>query len=426
MIACCSPAPFRRDAKALRSGERCHPKFASMSHAFRTSLMLFVLLTSMLGGNCLTAYSQDSRSLRVADPATLGLSPRRLALIDDIVLEGLRDKKMPGAVVVVRYKGRVVYRRAFGLRQVEPTAEPMLVDTVFDLASLTKPIATGTSIMQLVEAGRLGLDDPVAKHLPAFGVEGKERITVRQLLTHQGGLIADNSMADFAEGRERAIERIMALKPVAAPGEKFIYSDVGFMVLGELVATVARQPLDEYTRLHIFEPLGMRETMYLPTAIPTERFAPIEQREGRWMQGEVHDPRAFGLGGVAGHAGLFSTADDLARFAQAMLNGGQLGEARILKPETVQLMTSPQQTPSGIRGLGWDKQSGYSTNRGDLLTASACGHGGFTGTSLWFDPNQQLFVLFLSSRLHPKGEGVVNPLIGRIGTVAAAAIQEAE
>ena len=388
--------------------------------AVATWLIVLVLLVSSDRSIALAEVSRIAE----ADPAQVGMSLRRLAVIDDIVAEGLRDKKMPGAVVLVGYRGEIVYRQAFGQRQIEPTPEPMLIDTVFDLASLTKPIATATSIMQLVEAGKLGLDDPVAKHLPAFVAEGKEQITVRQLLTHQGGLIADNAMADFGAGRERAVERIMALKPVATPGEKFIYSDVGFMVLGELVASVSGQPLDEYTRSHIFEPLGMLETMYRPTSIPAERFAPTEQRDGHWMRGEVHDPRAYALNGVAGHAGLFSTADDLARYAQAMLNGGQLGEARILKPETVQLMTSSQQTPSGIRGLGWDKKSGYSSNRGDLMTASACGHGGFTGTSLWFDPAQQLFVIFLSSRLHPQGEGVVNPLIGRIGTVATAAIRE--
>ena len=359
------------------------------------------------------------------DPAQVGMSARRLAVIDDIVEEGLRDKKLPGAVVLIGYQGRVVYRKAFGQRQLEPTTQAMTLDTLFDLASLTKPIATGTSIMQLIEAEKLGLDDPVAKHLPAFGNHGKEVITVRHLLTHQGGLIADNSMKDYADGREQALERLMALEPLAAPGERLIYSDVGFIVLGELVAAVSGQPLEEYTHTHIFEPLGMHETMYRPTSLPADRFAPTEQRDGHWMRGEVHDPRAFALGGVAGHAGLFSTADDLARYAQALLNGGQLGEARILRPETVQRMTSPQTVPGGgIRGLAWDKRTGFSTNRGDLLTPAACGHGGFTGTALWFDPQLKLFVIFLSNRVHPKGDGSVNPLIGRISTVAAAAIRE--
>ena len=385
-----------------------------------TGLALLVLLC---GAPRRTACAEEFRLTEVA-PAQVGMSARRLAVIDDIVQEGLRDKRLPGAVVLVGYQGRIVYRRAFGQRQLEPTPEPMTLDTVFDLASLTKPIATGTSLMQLIEAGKLGLVDPVAQHLPAFGNHGKEVITIRHLLTHQGGLIADNSMQDFAEGREKAIERLMALEPLAAPGERLIYSDVGFMVLGELVSVVSGQTLDEYTRTHLFEPLGMRETMYLPTSISADRFAPTEQRDGHWMRGEVHDPRAFALGGVAGHAGLFSTADDLARFAQAMLNGGLLGEARILKPETVRLMTSPQQTPGGIRSLGWDKRTGFSSNRGDLLSPSACGHGGFTGTGLWFDPEQQLFVIFLSNRVHPKGDGNVNSLIGRIGTVAAAAIRE--
>lgn len=384
------------------------------------------LLLAVCSGDFGLAADEDIR-LTTGDPAQLGMSAQRLVVIDDIVQEGLRDKKMPGAVVVIGYRGHIVYRKAFGQRQLEPTSEPMTLDTVFDLASLTKPIATATSIMQLVEAGKIGLDDAVVKHLPAFGNHGKQSITIRHLLTHQGGLIADNSMKDFANGREKSIENLMSLEPLAAPSERFIYSDVGFMVLGELVAVVSGQSLDEYTRTHLFEPLGMRETMYRPTQLPADRFASTEQRDGHWMRGEVHDPRAYALNGVAGHAGLFSTADDLARFAQALLNGGELGGTRVLKPETVTLMTSHQPIPGGgIRGLGWDKRSGFSINRGDLMSPSACGHGGFTGTALWFDPKQQLFVIFLSNRVHPKGEGSVNPLIGRINTVAAAAIREFE
>lgn len=412
-----------RTVASLSHGPQPRGAFMRWFTAVTTWLTLLVLLVS----SDLRMAGAEEFHLVEVDPTPLGMSARRLAVIDDIVAEGLRDKKMPGAVVLIGFKGQIVYRKAFGQRQLEPTPEPMTVDTVFDLASLTKPIATATSIMQLVEAGKIGLDDPVAKSLPAFAKQGKESITIRHLLTHQGGLIADNSMKDFADGRVRSVENLMALAPLAAPTEKFIYSDVGFMVLGELVAAVSGQSQEEYTRTHLFEPLGMLETMYRPTSIAVERFAPTEKRDGHWMRGEVHDPRAFALGGVAGHAGLFSTADDLARYAQAMLNGGQLGETRILLAETVQLMTSAHSIPGcGIRGLGWDQKSGYSSNRGDLLSPSACGHGGFTGTALWFDSEQQLFVIFLSSRLHPKGEGHVNPLIGRIGTIAAAAIREFE
>lgn len=386
----------------------------------------WALLVSSFEGNVRPVEAEEFRWADI-DPARAGMSTKRLAVIDDIVEEGLRDQKMPGAVVLIGFKGQIVYRKAYGQRQLKPTPEPMTLDTVFDLASLTKPIATATSVMQLVETGKMGLDDSVVQHLPAFGPHGKESITVRQLLTHQSGLIADNSMRDFTEGRVKSIENLLALEPLSAPGERFIYSDVGFMVLGELIATVSGQSLDEYTREHIFEPLGMHETMYRPTTIPADRFAPTEQRDGHWMRGEVHDPRAFALDGVAGHAGLFSTADDLARYAQAMLSGGRLGETRILQPETVQLMTSPQPIPGGgMRGLGWDKRTGYSSNRGDLLSPSACGHGGFTGTALWFDPQQQLFVIFLSNRVHPQGEGSVNSLIGRISTIAAAAVRDFE
>ncbi len=387
-----------------------------MRHAFTLGLLLIV------GAGTLSWA--EAPVLPSVDPAQVGLSPTRLAVIDQIVEDGIRDEKMPGAVVIVGYRGGIVYRKAFGQRQIVPTPEPMTLDTVFDLASLTKPIATATGVMQLIERKRVALDDPVARHLPSFANHGKEAITVRHLLTHQGGLIADNSIKDFADGRALAVRRMMDLTPLAAPEERFVYSDVGFIILGEMVAAASLSSLDQYTRTNIFEPLGMRETMYRPTMIPAERFAPTEQRDGHWMRGEVHDPRAFAMDGIAGHAGLFSTADDVARFAQAMLNGGELGGVRILKAETVALMTAPYKTPGGIRGLGWDKRTGFSSNRSDLFSTSACGHGGFTGTGLWFDPEQQMFVVFLSNRVHPKGEGNVNPLIGRIGTLAAAAIRE--
>ncbi|RLS53209.1 MAG: class A beta-lactamase-related serine hydrolase [Planctomycetota bacterium] len=383
------------------------------------------VVLAVLGWGALSPFGQcEPVALPRLDPQTVGLHPARLAIIDQIVQEGVRDQRMPGAVVLVGFRGGIVYRKAFGNLQLEPTPEPMTIDTVFDLASLTKPIATATSVMQLCEQGRITLDAPVSRYLPAFASHGKETITVQHLLTHQGGLIADNSIQDYAAGETQAIERIMDLTPLAAPGERFIYSDVGFIVLGELVASVSGQPLDQYTREAIFTPLGMRETMYRPTALPCDRFAPTEQRDGQWLRGTVHDPRAHALSGVAGHAGLFSTADDLARYAQALLNGGEWGGQRILKSQTVERMTAPQTTPGGIRGLGWDMRTGYSSNRGDLFSARACGHGGFTGTGLWFDPELQMFVIFLSNRVHPHGEGNVNPLIGRIGTIAAAAIRE--
>ncbi|MEO2013910.1 MAG: serine hydrolase domain-containing protein [Fuerstiella sp.] len=364
-------------------------------------------------------------SLSVAPPEAVGMNSRRLNVIDQIVAEGLSRGKMPGCVVLVGYRGHTVFHKAYGHRQLKPEKAVMLPDTVFDLASLTKPIATATSVMSLIEQGKLSLDDPVGQHIPEFATNGKEGISIRQLLTHMGGLIPDNSLRDYNDGPAEAMRRVFALKPTAVPGEKFMYSDVGFIVLAELVKRMTGEDVHEYSRRVIFSPLHMTETGFIPGAKLAARAAVTEQRDGHWMQGEVHDPRSFALGGIAGHAGLFSTAKDLARYAQAMINGGILDGVRVLKPETVALMRSPVQVSSGLRTPGWDMRSPYSSNRGDLLSASAFGHGGFTGTALWIDPEQQLFVVFLSNRVHPDGKGSVNLLAGRICTVAAAAVGHA-
>ena len=367
----------------------------------------------------------------VAQPEEVGMSSGRLGQIDQIVAEGLKAKQMPGCVLLVGRREKIVLLKAYGHRQIEPRRVRMTTDTVFDLASLTKPIATATSVMILVQRGKLRLDDRVAKHVPEFGRNGKEDVTVFQLLTHQGGLIPDNSLADYREGPKKAWQRIFALKPHVPPGSKFVYSDVGYLVLGELVRRISGKNLHEFSREEIFRPLGMSETGYLPEDRLRHRAAPTEKRNGAWMRGEVHDPRAYLLGGIAGHAGLFSTAEDLAVYARMMLGGGQVGGVRILGRETVATMTRPYQVSRGLRGLGWDVKTGYSSNRGRSFSSRAFGHGGFTGTVIWMDPELELFVIFLSSRLHPDGKGSVNRLAGRIGALcvtsrAAASAVEAE
>jgi uncharacterized protein YbbC (DUF1343 family) len=355
-----------------------------------------------------------------ATPESVGMSSGRLRWIDDLVEEGLRRRQMPGAVVLVARDGRIVWLKAYGKRRLLPSEEPMTTDTVFDMASITKPTATATSIMILIQQGKLGLDDPIVKHIPEFAPNGKDTITVRHLLTHQGGFIPDNPLEDYEDGPERALERIWALAPQQPPGTKFVYSDVGFIVLGELVRRLGGMNVDEFSQRHVFGPLGMTETGYRPREELRARAAPTEQRDGAWIRGEVHDPRAHKLGGVAGHAGLFSSAEDLALYAQMMLDGG----GPVLKPETVALMKTPQPVSDGLRALGWDMRTSYSSNRGDLFSPRAFGHGGFTGTAMWIDPELRLVVIFLSNRVHPDGKGAVNPLAGRIGTVAAAAILE--
>lgn len=357
-------------------------------------------------------------------PAAVGMDAVSLQQIDEVVEQGIREKKMPGCVLLVARGGQVVLKKAYGHKQLEPTKVKMTTDTVFDLASVTKPVATATSVMMLVERGKLQLDEPVSKTIPEFGQNGKDKITIEHLLTHQGGLTPDNSLKDYRDGPEKAWHRIFALGTRAEPGSKFIYSDVGYMTLAEVVRHVTGKSIHEFTQENLFGPLGMRETGYLPAEPLRRRAATTERREGHWMRGEVHDPRAYLLGGIAGHAGLFSTADDLALYAQMMLNGGEFRGVRVLKADTVALMTKPRQVSSGWRGLGWDIRTGYSSNRGKLASLRAFGHGGFTGTAVWIDPGSDLFVIFLSNRVHPDGKGNVNPLIGRIVDMVVSSIEK--
>jgi len=380
--------------------------------------LFFIIPASMT----LQATAAPPGPVPVVAPETAAMDRAKLNVIDEIVQEGLEQQKMPGAVVVIGRREGIVFRKAYGFRQTTPEKVPMTIDTVFDLASLTKPIATATSVMALIQEGLVDVNATVATYLPDFAVNGKEAITIRHLLTHTAGLIADNSINDYKNTPDEAITRIMALKPNAAPGQEFTYSDVGFIVLGQIVKAVSGQDVHEFSQAKIFAPLGMSETGYIPGETLKARAAVTQQRDDRWMRGEVHDPRAWALGGIAGHAGLFSTCDDLAKYAVMMLNGGQLGDVTILKEDAYRLMTTAVDVPRGRRTPGWDSRTGYSSNRGELMSSAAFGHGGFTGTGIWIDPEQNLFVLFLSNRVHPDGKGSVNPLIGRIGTAASAAI----
>jgi uncharacterized protein YbbC (DUF1343 family) len=396
----------------------------------------FVLSIVLCAGGL---QSVGAAGLPQAEPETVGMDGGRLARIDAIVAEGLAEKRMPGCVVCIGRRGRIVLLKAYGNKQVKPSELPMTTDTVFDMASITKPTATATSVMLLVERGQLKLHQRVSSLIPEFAVNEKDSITIFDLLTHQSGLLPDNALADYDDGPEKSLEKICALKLQAPTGTKFIYSDVNYILLGEIIRRVSGKTVHEFSQENIYVPLGMSETGYLPREELRQRAAPTEERDGHWMQGEVHDPRAFKLGGVAGHAGLFSTAQDMAIYAQMMLQQGEYGGRRILAPQTVATMTRgyrllsgsrstmegvPANPPVISRGLGWDKRSGYSINRGELLTDAAFGHGGFTGTVLWIDPELELFVIFLSNRVHPGGKGLVNPLAGRIGTVAAAAIRD--
>lgn len=378
------------------------------------------------------AEQAGSARLEDAEPASVGMDAARLDRVRMAVDRAvLVDRSLRGAVVVVARRGKIVLRHAVGERSVEPQSEPMTVDTIFDLASLTKPVATATALMVLVERGRVRLDAPLRTYLSGFDKNGKGAITIEQLLRHRSGLIADNALEDYQHGVDTAWERLANLGLVHPPGARFLYSDVNYMVLGRVIERVGGTSLDAFTRTEVFEPLGMSDTRFWPTSVQmpahvAARVAPTEPDEGgRMLRGVVHDPRARALGGVAGHAGLFGTADDLAVYAQALLDGGLgRGGRRVLSPLGVRLMTGPGTTPPGQRrGLGWDLETPYSAPRGALFGVSSFGHTGFTGTSIWIDPETETVVILLSSRLHPDGKGH-SPIALRheVGTLAAAAL----
>jgi uncharacterized protein YbbC (DUF1343 family)/CubicO group peptidase (beta-lactamase class C family) len=347
--------------------------------------------------------------------------PQALPSVDAVIQQAISDATIPGAVLIVGHDGQVIYRKAYGARALEPRREVMTLDTVFDLASLTKVIVTTPAVMQLVERGKVRLNDPVAKYLPEFAQNGKEDITVRQLLTHYSGLEPDLDLKTPWEGKQTAYGMAMALTPEDPPGSKFSYSDVSFIVLGELVERVSGETLDEYAARHIFVPLKMLHTRFVPPATWRGKIAPTQYDENeRMLRGVVHDPTARRMGGVAGHAGLFSTGDDLAKFAQALLNGG----GGILSALSVEKMTRPEQPPSAqvLRGFGWDIDSPFSSNRGDLFPVGSYGHTGFTGTSMWIDPTTHSYIILLTNAVHPRGKSNAIALRSKVATAVAAAL----
>jgi SSS family transporter len=443
----------------------------------------------------------------------------------------IAQKKLPGAVVAIGHDGKVVFEQAYGVRKLagEPgpsldpagkpsPAEPMTVDTIFDMASMTKVLVTATAVMQLYEQGRIGLDDPVVKYLPEFGVNGsavapneKEHVTIRELLTHYSGLPPDVDLKDpwglAAPDKAEGLRRAMSTKLDSTPGTKFVYSDINFMVLGALVEKLSGETLDVYAQRHIFGPLGMTQTTFsayctcsgpkppaygtaewneylkprsglygcslnpcVKPPLPLDRVAPTQHDDqgtaetnpdfDHLLRGTVHDPTTRRMGGVAGQAGVFSTAHDISLFAQALLdrllrNTGPFP----LHRSTLKLMTVPEQpataqggatvfTPDGQpatgvaqRGFGWDINSAYSRPRGAVFptvypaTATAVitaapsngiapsfGHTGFTGTSLWIDPSSDSYVVLLANSVHPRGNPSISPLRGEVATAAAKAL----
>jgi uncharacterized protein YbbC (DUF1343 family)/CubicO group peptidase (beta-lactamase class C family) len=343
----------------------------------------------------------------------------RFARIAQVANSEIAAGQTPGAVILVGNQGRVVYKKAFGLRTSVPYLMPMNTDTVFDLASMTKVVATTTAVMQLVDAGRLRLDDPAAKYWPEFAGNGKGRITIRQLMMHTSGLRADVNSHVHWSGYEGAMAAIASDQPINPPGTTFHYSDANFISLGIIVHRVSGQPLDVYCAKHIFGPMGLKDTSFKPRQGLQLRIAPCDVRCG-----QVQDPTAYRMGGVAGNAGVFATADDLAVFSQMILDGGMCRGQRILSPEAVKAMTKPQGLPGNAtrRGLGWDIRSPYSRIFNAAFPAGSFGHTGYTGTSIWIEPRSKTFLIILTNRLYPNGRGQVKALRAKIAAAVAAAV----
>ncbi|MBV9669623.1 MAG: DUF1343 domain-containing protein, partial [Acidobacteriales bacterium] len=374
---------------------------------------------------------------QTANPASSSYDFRAL---ERVVQDAVDTHQAPGAVVIVGHNGRVVYRKAFGMRSLEPAREAMTVDTVFDIASLSKCVGTATSLMVLYEQGKFRLNDPVSMYLPEFRGDGKEDITIRQLLTHYSGLMPDLELNPYWEGKEEAVRRIWAEKLQSPPGAKFVYSDINFETLGLLVEKLSGKPLEVFAQEAVFAPLEMTHTGYRPlhpvpgfqfASGPVSGIAPTEwdDRTKQMLRGVVHDPTARRMGGVAGHAGVFSTADDLALYAQAlldMLRGEATGARRLFGPITAEKMTTPQNPVWGtsLRGLGWDIDSPFSSDRGEMLPVGSFGHTGFTGTSIHIDTLTQTYLIILTNAVHPHVGAAVTNLRSRAANAVASAMSQ--
>lgn len=359
-------------------------------------------------------------SLPLAEPAAVQMDPVRLALIDDVVARGLRRGDYPGAVVLIGRHGRVAYQRAYGDRLTVPRREAMRLDTVFDIASLTKVLVTAPAVMQLREAGRLSLEEGLGDLVPACRSRDRRDIRVRQLLAHESGLRGTftgrllRRIGSYQDGVAMACAEEMS----GRPGAQLRYSDLNYILLGEIVRRTSGEDLDQYAYRHILRPLGMNETYYNPPAALHARLAGEDV-----VTGEVENGVATRMGGISGHSGLYSTAADLAVFSAMLLNGGAWQGVRILSQASVKQMTTAMvHHARGTRGYGFDVASGYSGSRGSLFPCNSYGHTGYSGVSMWLDPNSETFVIVLTNRLHPAGRGDVKLLREEVATIAAGAL----
>jgi CubicO group peptidase (beta-lactamase class C family) len=349
------------------------------------------------------------RVLKHDSAESVGMDAARLKEASEYVRRAISENAFPGAVFLLARRGTIVAHEAHGNAVSAPVdmSRPMGPDTVFDMASITKPVTTATSLMILLEGGQIRLDDPVRLHLPEYAGEGKEGTTLRNLLTHTSGLPAWKPLYELCKTRNAFLKEICRMNLEHPPGEKVVYSCLGYILLTFVIERIAGEGLDSFARRRIFSPLGMRDTQFNPQPDMRRRIAATElcKWRGRMLIGEVHDENAFGMEGVSGNAGLFSTAMDIATFAQTFLNSGEYGRSRILSPLSVKLMT--QNHTAGLdepRGIGWALRSGKGSSSGDLLSESAYGHTGFVGGSLWIDPVYELIVILLTNRVHPTRE----------------------
>jgi CubicO group peptidase (beta-lactamase class C family) len=397
------------------------------------SLARAVLAVTLAGYAGTAMGSETGGPLPSTTPEAAGFRAQGLVEVDHVVEAAVSDGAFPGAVLAVGRRGRLVRYAGFGRLSYDPRASAVQTDTVYDLASVTKVVVTTTLAMILVDEGRLDLETPVHSLLPEFSGGAKDDVRVRQLLTHSGGLLWWAPLYEELHGEEDYVERICEMDLDYPPGTRSSYSDLGLILLGRILELRGGAPLDEMARRRVLEPLGMEHTQYRPPVSLRPRIAPTERDpwRGRVILGEVHDENAFALDGVAPHAGLFSTAGDLARFAQMLLNRGELEGRRLVSSETVDLFTRRAGVPGSSRALGWDTPSngkdrrssvpgdpGYSS-AGSLFSARSFGHTGFTGTSMWMDPERGLFVILLTNRVYPTRE---NRKISRVRSRLADAV----
>ena len=393
--------------------------------------MPFILLALLLFAGAGTNGAEPE----AAAPAESGMPRLDIAAVDRVVERLIADRNTPGAVVAIGRTDELCFLKAYGRRQEYPSPEPMTTDTIFDLASVTKTAATGLCVNILLDRGKIELDAPAARYLPEFTGKGKEKITVKDLLLHVSGM-EDHYYEDFAKGiktPDAIWKNVCETGLKSKPGERYEYSCQGYVVLGKIVERVSGESLPDFARKNIYEPLGMKDTGFTPGETLRPRVAPTNQRDGKWKRGDVNDGRSYYMGGRVGNAGLFSTAPDLARLARVLLRHGvyqtPAGEtARLFSEETFQKMTASYSVPalsdgSGARGLSWDKKTGKPNLPPDL-SPHAIGHGGYTGTSLFIDPDRNLFVIVLTTRLHlDPAKPNIYPAAGEIAALALAALE---